>query len=110
MTFIIKLIYEINVIIVFFQVLLNFDPVKQILEIRCQIYNLMNKESDYSDENTSDNENLCSTILQTIQFDHERKETCGNESHEKETKHIHASAIDLLHIRIVNFDWCRCGH
>ena len=43
MTFIIKLIYEINVIIVFFQVPLNFDPVKQILEIRCQIYNLMNK-------------------------------------------------------------------
>ena len=43
MTFIIKLIYEINVIIVFFQVSLNFDPVKQILEIRCQIYNLMNK-------------------------------------------------------------------
>ena len=58
----------------------------------------------------SDNEDLHSTILQTIQFDHERKESCGNESHEKETNHIHASATDLLHIRIVNFDWCKYGH
>ena len=31
---------------------------------------------------------------------------CGNESHEKEeTKHIHASAADLLHIRVGNLDW-----
>ena len=28
----------------------------------------------------------------------------------KKTKHIHASAADLLHIRIGNFDWCKCGH
>ena len=32
------------------------------------------------------------------------------ESHEKETKHIHASGADLLHIRIENLDWCKCGH
>ena len=32
------------------------------------------------------------------------------ESHEKETKHIHASDADLLHIRIDNLDWCKCGH
>ena len=32
----------------------------------------------------------------------------GNESYEKETKHIHASA-DLLHIRIGNLDWHKCG-
>ena len=31
-----------------------------------------------------------------------------NESYEKETKHIHASAADLLHIRIGNLDWCKC--
>ena len=31
-----------------------------------------------------------------------------NESHEKKTKHIHASAADLLHIRIGNFDWYQC--
>ena len=25
-----------------------------------------------------------------------------------ETKYIHASAADLLHIRIANLDWCKC--
>ena len=29
---------------------------------------------------------------------------CDNESHEKEVKPIHASAADLLHIRIGNLD------
>ena len=33
-----------------------------------------------------------------------------NESHEKKPKHINASAADLLHIRIGNLDWCKCGH
>ena len=33
-----------------------------------------------------------------------------NESHEKETKHIHTSAADLLHIRKGNLDWRKCGH
>ena len=33
-----------------------------------------------------------------------------NESHEKETKHIHASATHLLHIRTGNLNWCKCGH
>ena len=33
-----------------------------------------------------------------------------NESHEKETKHIHASAANLLHIRVGNLNWCECGH
>ena len=33
-----------------------------------------------------------------------------NESYEKETNHIHASAADVLHIRIGNLDWCKCGH
>ena len=33
-----------------------------------------------------------------------------NETHEKETKHIHASVTDLLHIRIGNLDCCKCGH
>ena len=39
-----------------------------------------------------------------------RKKTCGNESHEKEIKHIHASAVDLLHTRIGDLDWCKCRH
>ena len=28
----------------------------------------------------------------------------------KKLKHIHASAADLLHIRIRNLGWCKCGH
>ena len=43
-----------------------------------------NEESDYSEENTSDNEDFHPTILQPFQFELEKK-TCGNESHEKET-------------------------
>ena len=40
-----------------------------------------------------------------------RKENLDrNESHEKKTKHIHASGADLLHIRIGNLDWCKCRH
>ena len=50
------------------------------------------------------------TILRKIQFKREKKKTCGNESYEKETKHIHAVAADLLHIRIGNLDWCKCRH
>ena len=38
-----------------------------------------------------------------------RKKHC-NQCHEKETKHIHASAADLLHIRIGNFNCYKCGH
>ena len=43
---------------------------------------------------------LCSTILQPFKFELEHKKTCGNESYEKEVKPTHASAPDLLHIRI----------
>ena len=44
-----------------------------------------NEASDYSEENTSDNEDFRSIILQPFQFESEQKKTCGNESHEKET-------------------------
>ena len=36
-----------------------------------------------------------STILEPFQFEPEQKKMCGNESQEKETKHIYASAADL---------------
>ena len=71
----------------------NFDPVKEILKIKCQIYIWMKKVTS-----------LWATILQPFQFELEHKKTCGNESHEKETKHNHASAADLLHIRIGSLD------
>ena len=51
-------------------------------------------------------------ILRKIQFEPEQKKTCGNTDHKKQNKHITASAIDLLHIRIgiLNLDWCKCRH
>ena len=75
-----------------------------------------NEESDYSEENKSHNEDFCSTILQSFQFDLNKKKRCGNESHDKtkillnETKHIYAWANNLLHIRIGNLNWCKWGH
>ena len=69
-----------------------------------------NEESDYSEKSTSDNEDFCSTIPRLFQFETEQKKTYGNESHEEETKHIHALAADLLHIRIENPNWCKCRH
>ena len=57
-----------------FQVSLNFDPVREIFKIRCQIYILMKKM----------------IILR-------EQKACGNERHDKETEHIHASTADLLH-------------
>ena len=69
-----------------------------------------NEESDYSQENTIGNEDFRSAVLQPFQFEPEQKKTCGNENHEKKTKHTHASSVDLLHNRIGNLDWCKCGH
>ena len=82
------------------------DPVKEIPEIPCQIYILIKKvmiRDDY-EENTSDNEVIRSTILKPFQLESEQKITCGNESHQNETKYIHASAADLLHVGIGNLD------
>ena len=70
-----------------FQVL-NFDPATEILKIRCHIYLYFNENSDYSEENTCENEVFCST--------------------QKETKHIHASATYLLHT-VLEQD-ARCSH
>ena len=57
---------------------LNFDPAKAILKIRHQIHILINGKSDYSEENTSDNKDFHSTILQ-------QTKSCDNESCEKKT-------------------------
>ena len=66
-----------------------------------------NEERDYSEEDTCDNKVFRSTILQQFQFKLEKVFTCGKERYENETKHIHASAANLLHIRIGNLDWCK---
>ena len=52
-----------------FQVSLNFGPAKEILKID----EYFNKESDYSEENASDNGDFHSTILQSYQFELEPK-------------------------------------
>ena len=70
----------------------------------------LNEESDYSKKNKCDNKVFHSTILEPFQFELEHKKTCGNESHQNKTKHIHASAADLLHIRIGNLNCCKCRH
>ena len=57
--------------------------------------------NNYTEENTSDTEDFHSfTIFQPFQFVAEQRKTCGNESYEKKTKHIYASAAALVHIRI----------
>ena len=58
-----------------------------------------NEERDYSEENRCDN------VFSTIPVWAWTENSCGNESHEKETKHTHASAADLLLIRIGSLDW-----
>ena len=53
-----------------------------------------NEGNNYSEENTCDNKVFRSTILQPFQFEPEqKKKTCDNECHERETKHVHASYI-----------------
>ena len=52
-----------------FQALLNDEPVKEILKY------ILKEESDYSEENTNDNEDFRSTIFQSLQFEPEQKKT-----------------------------------
>ena len=76
-----------------FQVSLNFDPMKEILKIGCQIYILMKKGIILRLHHSS-----------TISVWVWTEKKCDNGSHEKETKHIHASAADLLHTVFANAD------
>ena len=66
-------------------------------------YLYFNKESDYSEKNTTDiKEDFRSTILQLFQFEPEQKKACGNESHEKETTEAVSSSLIFFKIG-VNF-------
>ena len=88
---------------------LNFDPVKEILKIQCEIYILMKKVVILRKIKVT-MKSFAPSFSNRISLSLNRNKMCGNESHEKETKHIHASAADLLHIRIGNFYSCKCGH
>ena len=51
------------------------------------------------------------TLASAANLLHTRKRSLDwNESYEKETKDIYVLVADLLHIRIVNFRCCKCGH
>ena len=67
---------------------------KQILKIQYQIFILIKKVIILSKNKKKRQRRLFrSTILQPFQFEPEQKITFGNESHQKETKHSHASAF-----------------
>ena len=65
-----------------FQISLNFDPAKEMLKLR-----YFTEESDYSEKNTSENTSgLSLHHSSTIyKLSLNKKKTCGNESHERET-------------------------
>ena len=56
-----------------------------------------NEENDYSEENTSENEDFRSAFLRPFLFKPEQEKACGNEGHDKETRYIDASVAYLLH-------------
>ena len=76
-----------NNIMIVFQVSLNFDSVKEILK-KAMSYLYFNEESDYSEENTSENEDLCSTILQSFQCVSKQKKTCEKKNCKNEGRVI----------------------
>ena len=63
------------------------------------ILNRVNKQNDYSEENTCVT-SFAPPVFNRLRLILNRKRTCGNESHEKQTKHIHASAADFV------VEWC----
>ena len=79
-----------------FQVSLIFDPVKEILRIRCQIYFLI--KWLFWGKYICDSKVFRSITFQPFQYEPEQKKACDNESDEEETKHIYDSAADLLFI------------
>ena len=52
--------------------------------------------SDYSEENTTDNEDFHSTALQPFQFEPEQKKTCSNE---RVKKHL-MTLIDFVAVKL----------
>ena len=76
-----------------FQVSLNFVHERNTENTMPDLY--FNEESDYPEEHTRNNENFCSTILQSFQFEPEQKKASGNESHEKKLEKQSFASLDL---------------
>ena len=85
---------------------LNYDLVNEIMKIRCQIYILMKKVIILRKIHVTI-KSFSPPFLKHFSLSLNRKK---HGSHQKETKHIHASAANLLHIRIGNLAWCKCRH
>ena len=69
---------------IFFQVSLNFNPAKEILKMRCQIYILMKKVIILRKIQAT-MKTFAPPFLNNFSLSLKRKKTCGNESYEKET-------------------------
>ena len=94
-----------------FSSLIKFWSSEKILKIRSQIYILTKKVIILREIHVTMNSFVkFFSFLQPFQFEPDQKKAYGNDSHEKEAKHIDASAADLLHIRIENLYWCKCRH
>ena len=87
-----------NNVMIVFQVSLNFDSVKEILK-KAMPYLYFNEESDYSEENTSENEDLCSTILQSFQCVSKQKK---NVREKKLQKRRESNRLSLLSRGVCN--------
>ena len=71
-------------VMIVFQVSLNFDPAKEILKIRCQIYILM-KEVIIMRKRQAAIKTSPPSILNYVSLSLNRNKTFGIENHEKET-------------------------
>ena len=71
---------------------------------------IFNEESDYSEENTSDNEDFRSTIFNHFSLSLNRKKSVEMRAMEKKQNIFMLQLPILVHIRIGNLNYCRCGH
>ena len=69
-----------------------------------------NEESDYSEENTSDNEDFRSTIFNHFSLSLNRKKRVEMRAMEKKQNIFTLQLPILLHIRIGNLNCCKCGN
>ena len=83
-----------------FQVSSNFGPVEEILEIWYQIYILIEKVIILGKIYVIIN-SFAPPFFSHFSLSLNRKKTFGNQSHEIETKHIHASAVDNSKSRLM---------
>ena len=95
---------------IFFQVPLNFDPVREILKIRCQISVLMKKVIIDDRKIDVTIKSFAPPFFSYFNLSLNRKKSVVMRAMRKKNKRIHVSAADLQHIRKGNLDWCKCEY